>query len=269
MEIADSVAPDAIILDMRMPITNGLQFLRLIRSQAASRRGASRYRHGRLLSGRCHTERAAIARRLDPVQAHVPRGPADPRPHDGFLACPIGSSARAGSSRWTPRRSGSCVRPAATFRSTARSARSTRCSSSAAQPELAVTVTLQPLDVIELDAAILFSDLLLPFTPMGLEFDFVKGEGPSIANPVRSAADVARLDDVRARGARARARDDPAPAPRARRTRAADRLRRRAVHHGRLRHRGRAVAGLSPHQDVHVRAARELASALRALRRRR
>ena len=54
------------------------------------------------------------------------------------------------------------------------------------QPELAVTVTLQPLDVIALDAAILFSDLLLPFTPMGLEFDFVKGEGPSIANPVRS-----------------------------------------------------------------------------------
>jgi uroporphyrinogen decarboxylase len=61
------------------------------------------------------------------------------------------------------------------------------------QPELAVTVTLQPLEVIDLDAAILFSDLLLPFTPMGLEFDFVKGEGPSIATPVRSAADVARL----------------------------------------------------------------------------
>ena len=61
------------------------------------------------------------------------------------------------------------------------------------QPELAVAVTLQPLDVIDLDAAILFSDLLLPFAPMGLEFDFVKGEGPSIANPVRSAADVARL----------------------------------------------------------------------------
>ena len=60
-------------------------------------------------------------------------------------------------------------------------------------PELAVIVTLQPLDVIDLDAAILFSDLLLPFTPMGLDFDFVKGEGPSIANPIRSAADVARL----------------------------------------------------------------------------
>jgi uroporphyrinogen decarboxylase len=54
-------------------------------------------------------------------------------------------------------------------------------------------VTLQPLDVIDVDAAILFSDLLLPFTPMGLSFDFVKGEGPAIENPVRSAADVDRL----------------------------------------------------------------------------
>jgi uroporphyrinogen decarboxylase len=62
-----------------------------------------------------------------------------------------------------------------------------------AHPELAVEVTLQPLDVIEVDAAILFSDLLLPFTPMGLRFDFVKGEGPAVENPVRAASDVARL----------------------------------------------------------------------------
>jgi uroporphyrinogen decarboxylase len=61
------------------------------------------------------------------------------------------------------------------------------------EPELAVAVTLQPVDVIDVDAAILFSDLLVPFTPMGLDFDFVKGEGPSINNPIRSAADVARL----------------------------------------------------------------------------
>src|SRR5438094_135589 len=59
--------------------------------------------------------------------------------------------------------------------------------------ELAGAVTLQPVDLIEVDAAILFSDLLLPFTPMGLDFDFVKGEGPSIANPIRHAADVRRL----------------------------------------------------------------------------
>jgi uroporphyrinogen decarboxylase len=60
-------------------------------------------------------------------------------------------------------------------------------------PELAVAVTLQPVDVIDVDAAILFSDLLLPFAPMGLDFDFVKGEGPAIAQPIRSAGDVNRL----------------------------------------------------------------------------
>ncbi|MEX1129946.1 MAG: uroporphyrinogen decarboxylase [Vicinamibacterales bacterium] len=62
-----------------------------------------------------------------------------------------------------------------------------------AQPELAVAVTLQPVNVIDVDAAILFSDLLVPFTPMGLEFAFVKGEGPSIHYPIRSASDVDRL----------------------------------------------------------------------------
>jgi uroporphyrinogen decarboxylase len=63
-----------------------------------------------------------------------------------------------------------------------------------ANPELAVAVTLQPVDVIEVDAAILFSDLLVPFTPMGLKFDFVKGEGPSVENPIRTAGDVERLN---------------------------------------------------------------------------
>jgi uroporphyrinogen decarboxylase len=63
-----------------------------------------------------------------------------------------------------------------------------------ANPELAVAVSLQPVDVIEVDAAILFSDLLVPFTPMGLKFDFVKGEGPSVENPIRTADDVERLN---------------------------------------------------------------------------
>jgi uroporphyrinogen decarboxylase len=60
-------------------------------------------------------------------------------------------------------------------------------------PELAAAVTLQPVDALDVDAAILFSDLLLPFTPMGLDFDFVKGEGPSIERPIRDASDVDRL----------------------------------------------------------------------------
>jgi uroporphyrinogen decarboxylase len=62
-----------------------------------------------------------------------------------------------------------------------------------AEPELSAAVTLQPVEAIDVDAAILFSDLLLPFTPMGLDFDFVKGEGPSIAHPVRHASDVDRV----------------------------------------------------------------------------
>ncbi len=60
-------------------------------------------------------------------------------------------------------------------------------------PELATEVTLQPVRAIEVDAAILFSDLLLPLEPMGLPFDFVRGEGPAIERPLRSAADVDRL----------------------------------------------------------------------------
>ena len=61
------------------------------------------------------------------------------------------------------------------------------------EPELAAAVTLQPVDVIDVDAAILFSDLLIPFLPLGLEFEFVKGEGPSVHYPIRSASDVNRL----------------------------------------------------------------------------
>ena len=83
------------------------------------------------------------------------------------------------------------------------------------EPELAVAVTLQPVDVIEVDAAILFSDLLLPFTPLGLDFDFVKGEGPAIENPIRIGRRRRAAAHVRAaRRARSRARDDP-PAARA------------------------------------------------------
>jgi uroporphyrinogen decarboxylase len=61
------------------------------------------------------------------------------------------------------------------------------------QPDLATEVTLQPVRRIDVDAAIIFSDLLLPLEPMGLPFDFVKGEGPQIETPIGSAADIDRL----------------------------------------------------------------------------
>jgi uroporphyrinogen decarboxylase len=60
-------------------------------------------------------------------------------------------------------------------------------------PELATTVTLQPVRRIDVDAAILFSDLLLPLEPMGIPFDFVRGEGPAIENPIRTESDIDRL----------------------------------------------------------------------------
>jgi len=60
-------------------------------------------------------------------------------------------------------------------------------------PDLATEVTLQPLRRIEVDAAILFSDLLLPLEPMGVPFDFLHGEGPTIATPLRTEADLERV----------------------------------------------------------------------------
>jgi uroporphyrinogen decarboxylase len=60
-------------------------------------------------------------------------------------------------------------------------------------PDLAAEVTLQPVRRIEVDAAILFSDLLLPLEPMGLPFDFVKGEGPQLERPIESPSDIDKL----------------------------------------------------------------------------
>lgn len=60
-------------------------------------------------------------------------------------------------------------------------------------PELAAEVTLQPIEAFPLDAAILYSDILLPLEPMGAELEFAAGEGPVIHNPVRSGTDIAAL----------------------------------------------------------------------------
>jgi len=60
-------------------------------------------------------------------------------------------------------------------------------------PELACEVTLQPIDRFNLDAAILFSDILTIPDAMGLGLHFEAGEGPKFSNPVTSAADVEKL----------------------------------------------------------------------------
>jgi uroporphyrinogen decarboxylase len=61
------------------------------------------------------------------------------------------------------------------------------------RPDLAAQVTLQPVEVLDVDAAIIFADLLLPVEPMGLKLKFVTGEGPVISNPVRTSDDVDSL----------------------------------------------------------------------------
>jgi uroporphyrinogen decarboxylase len=60
-------------------------------------------------------------------------------------------------------------------------------------PELAVEVTMQPVDLVGVDAAILFSDILVVFPGMGLDLTFAKGEGPVIHNPVRTVDDIRKL----------------------------------------------------------------------------
>jgi uroporphyrinogen decarboxylase len=61
------------------------------------------------------------------------------------------------------------------------------------RPDLAATVTLQPVEVLDVDAAIIFADLLLPVEPMGLKLRFVEGKGPLIDNPIRVSADIDSL----------------------------------------------------------------------------
>ena len=64
------------------------------------------------------------------------------------------------------------------------------------KPELAAQVTLQPVERLGVDAAILFADILLPFEPLGLGLSFSAGEGPQITRPIREAGQVLELPPV-------------------------------------------------------------------------
>src|SRR5437764_7748038 len=63
-------------------------------------------------------------------------------------------------------------------------------------PDLAAEVTVTAVERLNVDAAIIFADILLIIEPMGIELEFGKGEGPVIHNPVRGAHDVERLREV-------------------------------------------------------------------------
>jgi uroporphyrinogen decarboxylase len=66
------------------------------------------------------------------------------------------------------------------------------------QPKLAAEVTITAAEKLDVDAAIIFADLLLPFECMGLPFEFLAGEGPVVHHPVRTVEDIQRLRTDRA-----------------------------------------------------------------------
>src|SRR6201989_1524346 len=61
-------------------------------------------------------------------------------------------------------------------------------------PEIAAYVTILPVDLLDIDAAILFSDILVTGEAMGGDLSFTQGVGPKFANPVRSAQDIENLN---------------------------------------------------------------------------
>src|ERR1700704_391749 len=65
-------------------------------------------------------------------------------------------------------------------------------------PKIAAQVTIEAAEILNVDAAIIFADLLLPLEVMGLPFHFAAGEGPKIERPIRTAQDVAALRTDRA-----------------------------------------------------------------------
>src|SRR5436190_23715258 len=63
-------------------------------------------------------------------------------------------------------------------------------------PEAAAEVTLQPIDRLGVDAAILFADILLLVEPLGVGLEFAKGEGPVIRRPLRGEAQINHLPRI-------------------------------------------------------------------------
>ena len=127
-------------------------------------------------------------------------------------------------------------------------------------PELAAEVTLLPIDSFGFDAAIVFSDILPPLVGMGLELDFVKGDGPRIGNPISTHARRRPPRNASGGGDDDRdARGDPHRSARARGAgRSGHRLRRRAVHARELRDRRRDLQGLHEDEGVHALRARRV-----------
>jgi len=63
-------------------------------------------------------------------------------------------------------------------------------------PDLAAEVTIQPVDIIGVDAAIIFSDILVIPEAMGMKLEMIESKGPKLYNPIRSISDINRLRKI-------------------------------------------------------------------------
>jgi uroporphyrinogen decarboxylase len=66
----------------------------------------------------------------------------------------------------------------------------------ASTPELCAEVTVMPLDELDVDAAIIFADIMTPVACLGISYEIVEGTGPMVAEPIDSVEQVARLPDI-------------------------------------------------------------------------
>ena len=111
------------------------------------------------------------------------------------------------------------------------------------RPELVAEISMQPVRRYGVDAAILYSDIMLPLKAAGVDLDIVSGRGPVIARPIQSSSDLEQLRPLdperlwyvtEAVGLITSQLGERSP----------DRLCRRAVYLGQLSDRGRAESGL-------------------------
>ena len=107
-------------------------------------------------------------------------------------------------------------------------------------PEQVVEITLQPLRRMDLDAAIVFSDIMVPLAGVGVDVRIEPGRGPVIDDAGRARGRPRRAPPARAGGRRARRCSRRSASLRKELARAADRVRGRAVHARELPDRGRS-----------------------------
>ena len=130
------------------------------------------------------------------------------------------------------------------------------------EPELCAEVTLQPVRRHDVDAAVMFADIMTPVVGMGIDVELVEGVGPVVEQPIRTAADVERLRiPGPGGGVRAGARGGPARPLRAPGREGGGRVLRRPVHRRRLPRRGPPEPRAAADEGAHALRARDVGRA--------